>query len=248
MNTAQRVIKYIAIAFAALLSVSIIAGLIFAGLGLVTATKLISKNSHVDISCEADESPCLEVALAASELVIKKGEKFSAETTYNKVEIKQVDDKMVITENGGSIFGDYNRTTTVYVPEDMEFTKVGISGGAGRIYVESIRAKEMEVSLGVGETVFEKLEANKAKFSTGIGRVDINLASSDDVYAIKVDRGIGEIKFNGNGVSSNTTIGNGDKRIEISGGIGELNIKTAEKKTEKAEEKTEEKLEEKTAE
>lgn len=228
MNTAQKIIKYIAIAFAALLSVSIIAGLIFAGLGLMTATKLISNNSHVEISCEADEAPCLQVALAASELVIKKGDKFSAETTYDKVEIKQDGNLMVITENGGSIFGDYNRTTTVYVPEDMEFTKVGISGGAGRIYVESLRAKEMEVSLGVGETVFEKLEADKAKFSTGIGRVEINLASSDDAYAIKVDRGIGEIKFNGNGVSSNTTIGNGDKRIEISGGIGELNIKTAE--------------------
>ena len=240
MNTAQKIIKYIALAFAALLSVSIIAGLIFAGLGIMTATKLISNNSHVEIRCEADESPCLEIALAASELVIKKGEKFSAETTYDKVEIKQVDDKMVITENGGSIFGDYNRTTTVYVPEDMEFTKVGISGGAGRIYVESLKAKEMEVSLGVGETVFEKLEADKAKFSTGIGRVAINLASSDDAYAIKVDRGIGEIKFNDSSINSNTTIGDGDKKIEISGGIGELDIKTAEKKTEKVEEKTEE--------
>ena len=237
MNTAQKIIKYIAIAFAALLSVSIIAGLVFAGLGVMTASKLISNNSHVEIRCEADESPCLQIALAASELVIKKGEKFSAETTYDKVEIKQDGDKMVITENGGSIFGDYNRTTTVYVPEDMEFTKVGISGGAGRIYVESIRAKEMEVSLGVGETVFEKLEADKAKFSTGIGRVEINLASNDDAYAIKVDRGIGEIKFNDNSINSNTMIGNGDKKIEISGGIGELSIKTAEKKTEeKAEE------------
>ncbi len=232
MNTAQKIIKYIAMAFAALLSVSIIAGLIFAGLGLMTATKLISNNSHVEISCEADEAPCLQVALAASELVIKKGDEFTAESTYDKVEIKQDGNLMVITENGGSIFGDYNRTTTVYVPEDMEFTKVGISGGAGRIYVESLRAKEMEVALGVGETVFDKLEVEKAKFSTGIGRVAINLASSDDAYAIKVDKGIGEIKFNGNSISSNTWIGNGDKVIEVSGGIGELEIRTAEKKAE----------------
>lgn len=243
MNTAQKIIKYIALAFAAFLSVSIIAGLVFAGLGIVTATKLIDKNSHVEISCEANESPCLEVALAASELVIKKGEKFSAESTYDKVEIKQDGDKMVITENGGSIFGNYNRTTTVYVPEDMEFLKVGISGGAGRVYVESIRAKEMEVSLGIGETVFDNLEVDKAKFSTGIGRVEVSLASSDDAYAIKVDKSLGEIKFNGNKISNDTWIGSGDKKIEISGGIGELDIKTAEKKIEK-----EEKSEEKTAE
>ena len=235
MNTAQKIIKYIAIAFAAVLSVSIISGLIFAGLGIVTATKLIDKNSHVEIACEADEAPCLQVALAASELVIKKGDKFSAETTYDKVEIKQEGDKMVITENGGSIFGDYNRTTTVYVPEDMEFTKVGLSGGAGRIYVESLKAKKMEVALGIGETVFDKLEVDNAKFSTGIGRVAISLAFSDDAYAIKVDKGIGEIKFNGNNISSDTWIGNGDKKIEVSGGIGELDIKTAEKKKEESE-------------
>ena len=248
MSTWQRIVKYFAIGFACFLIFTILSGIVFGALGILTATKLIDKNSHVEISCEANEEPCLQVALAASELVIKKGDKFAAESTYDKVEIKQDGNRMVITENGGSIFGGYNRTTTVYVPEDMEFTKVGISGGAGRIYVESLRAKEMEVALGVGETVFDKLEVEKAKFSTGIGRVAINLASSDDAYAIKVDRGIGEIKFNGNSINSNTTIGDGDKKIEISGGIGELDIKTAEKKAEKVEEKAEEKTEEKSAE
>ncbi|MBR2658987.1 DUF4097 family beta strand repeat protein [Candidatus Saccharibacteria bacterium] len=232
MNSVQKIIKYFAIAFAATLSISIIAGIVFGGLGILTATKLIKDNSSVEISCEESDKACLQISLAASELIIKKGDNLSAESTYDKVEIKQDGDQLVITENGGSIFGNYDRTTTVYVPENMEFDKVGISGGAGRIYVETLKAKEMEVSLGIGETVFGNLEVDQAKISTGIGHVEINLASSDDAYAIKVDRGIGEVKFNGSRISSDTWIGNGDKKIEISGGIGELDIKTAAKKAE----------------
>ncbi|MBR3332503.1 DUF4097 family beta strand repeat protein [Candidatus Saccharibacteria bacterium] len=232
MNTAQKIIKYFAIAFAATLSISIIAGIIFGGLGILTATKLIKDNSSVEISCEESDKACLQISLAASELIIKKGDNLSAESTYDKVEIKQDGDQLVITENGGSIFGNYDRTTIVYVPENMEFDKVGISGGAGRIYVEAIKAKKMEVSLGIGETVFGNLEVDQAKISTGIGHVEINLASSDDAYSIKVDRGIGEVKFNGSRISSDTWIGNGGKKIEISSGIGELDIKTAAKKAE----------------
>ena len=227
MSTAQKIIKYFAIAFAAMLSVSIIAGIVFGGLGILTATKLIKNNSSVDISCEESDTSCLQVTLAASELLIKKGDKLSAESTYDKVEIKQDGDQLTIIEKDGTIFGNYNRTTTVYVPEDMKFKKVAISGGAGRIYVESLNTEEMEVSLGIGETVFDKLEVEKAKISTGIGHVEINLASSEDAYAIKVDRGIGEIRFNDKKISSDTWIGSGDKKIEVSGGIGELNIKTA---------------------
>lgn len=232
MNTTQRIIKYFAIAFAALLSFSIIAAIVFGALGIMSATKLIKNNSQVGISCEAEESPCLQISLAASELVIKKGEKLSAESTYNKIEINQDGDKLVIAEKNVEIFGNYDRTTTVYIPEDMEFNRAGISGGAGRIYIESLKAKELEVALGVGETIIDNLEVEQAKINAGIGRISVKFASDDDKYAIKVNKGIGEVKFNGNSVSSDTWIGNGDNKVEISGGIGEINIETAEKKVE----------------
>ncbi len=226
MNTAQRVIKYFALGFAAFLSFTIISAIAFGALGILGATKLIKNNSNVEIRCEADEAPCLQISLGASELVIKKGESFYAESTYEHVEIKQDGDKMVITEKDGSIFDNHHRTTTVYVPEGMVFNKAGISGGAGRIQIDALNAKELEVALGVGETVIENLEVENAKISAGIGHVGVKLASSEDQYSIEVDKGIGEIKYNGKSVG-NSDIGNGKKTIKISGGIGEIIIDTA---------------------
>ncbi len=234
MSTAQRIIKYFAVGFAAFLSFTIISAIVFGALGILGATKLIKSNSNVEISCEVDEAPCLEISLGASELVIKKGETFSAESTYDHVEIKQDGDRMVITEKDGSIFDDYNRTTTVYVPEDMVFNKAGIAGGAGRIYIESLNAKELEIALGVGETVINNLEFDSAKIDSGIGSVNVKLASDESKYAIKADKGIGKITFNGKGIGD-SEIGNGESEIKISGGIGEININTAEKKAEVAE-------------
>lgn len=232
MNTAQRIIKYFAVGFAAFLSFTIISAIAFGALGILSATKLIKNNSNVEIRCEADESPCLQVALGASELIIKKGETFSAKSTYGHVEINQDGDKMVITEKGGSVFDDYNRTTTVYVPEDMVFEKAGISGGAGRIYIESLNAKELEIALGVGETAIDNLEFETAKIDAGIGRVSVKLASDESKYSIKANKGIGEIKFNGSSIGGDTWIGSGNNKIEISGGIGSIIISTAEKKVE----------------
>lgn len=229
MSTAQKVIKYIATAFAVFLSVTIIASLAFAGLGLVAATKLIKNNSHVEVSCDVNEDPCLQIAMSASELVIKKGDELRAESEYDKVEIKQEGNRLVISEGETNIFGDYSkRTTTVYVPEDMEFTKAGISGGAGRIYIEALKAKELELSLGVGETTIESLEAEHAKISAGIGSVKIGLASPASEYKVKISKGIGDAKFNSKDLGFDETFGEGAREVEISGGIGAIKVTTTE--------------------
>ena len=177
--------------------------------------------------------------MGASELVVKKGDKLYAESEYSKVEIKQEGNRIAISEGNVDIFGDYDkRTTTVYVPEDMEFKKVGISGGAGRIYIESIKAKEMELSLGVGETSVDSLEVEKIKVSAGIGAVNLHLASPASEYKVKISKGIGDAKFNDKVVGNDETFGEGSREVEVSGGIGAINITTAAEK--KIEEKTEE--------
>lgn len=235
MNTWQKIIKYFAIGFACFLIFTILSGIVFGALGILTATKLIEKNSHVEISCEVDEEPCLEIAMAASELVIKKGDKLYAESEYDKVEIKQEGNRIAISEGNANVFGDYDkRTTTVYVPEDMEFKKVGISGGAGRIYIEAIKAKEMELSLGVGETSVDSLEVDKIKVSAGIGAVNLHLASPASEYKVKISKGIGDARFNGKVVGNDETFGDGVREVEVSGGIGAIDITTVEEK--KAEE------------
>ena len=118
----------------------------------------------------------------------------------------------------------------VRLPEDMEFTKAGISGGAGRIYIESIKAKEMELSLGVGETSIDSLEVEKIKVSAGIGAVNLHLASPASEYKVKISKGIGDARFNGKVVGNDETFGDGAREVEVSGGIGSIDITTVEEK------------------
>lgn len=229
MNTAQRVIKYLAMAFAIFLIVSIFSGIVYGVLGIVTAGKLVGDNSTVATKCvDNEENFCLEIALSISNLEVKKGEKLSVETKNEKVEVIQDDHKLIITEKGRHIFERYNdREVVLFVPEDMEFNKVGISGGVGSIYVENLRTKDLEMALGIGKTEVASLEVENAKISTGIGEVSVGLKSKAEAYTIKTEKGIGDISLNGKSISDYSVNGNGDKKVEIDGGIGAIKITTA---------------------
>lgn len=231
MSTAQRIIKYFAIGFAAFLSVTIISSIIFGVLGIVTAGRIIKDNSEISLNCDQEEQSCMVITIAASELEIRKGEELKVETENEKVEVKQEGNILTVVENGSNWnwFGhNADKKIIVYVPEDMEFKKAGISGGAGRIYVEKLNAKELEVALGVGETVFDALETENAKIDAGIGSVKINLLSKSDEYTVKLSKGIGAMNFNGADLGNDATFGTGERKVEISGGIGEFIVKTAE--------------------
>lgn len=229
MNSAQKVVKYLAMAFAIFLIVTIFSGIIYGVLGIATAGKLIGDNSTIATKCQGDEEkPCLEIALSISNLEIKKGSQLHVETKNEKVGITQDDHKLIIIEKGRHLFESYHdREVIVYVPEDMEFEKVGISGGVGSIYIENLQTKELEMALGVGETKIDSLKADNAKISTGIGEVSVGLGSEARDYEIKVEKGLGDITLNGKSTSSGVH-GSGPKKIEINGGIGAIGITTRE--------------------
>lgn len=229
MNAAQKTVKYLAMAFAIFLIVSIFSGIVYGVLGIVTAGRLIGDNSTVATKCqENEESLCLEIALSISNLEIKKGEKLSVETKNEKVEIVQDDHRLVVTEKGRHLFESYSdREVTVYIPESIEFEKVGISGGVGSIYIENLQVRDLEMALGIGETKINALEVENAKISTGIGEVTVGLKSEAKDYEIKADKGLGDITLNGKSILDGVQ-GSGPRKIEVSGGIGAINITTRE--------------------
>lgn len=229
MNTAQKIVKYCAVAFAFFLSVVICSTIAYAIVGIATATKLIETHSAVETKCESAEERCLQINLAYSELIIKKGDELKVDTKNDKVEVNEDGKKLVITEKGRHLFEKFSdRDVVVYIPEDMEFEKVAIAGGAGSTRIESLRAKKLEVALGIGETRIEALETEDAKIDTGIGEVRIGLMSKADEYEIHADKGIGEVRFNGRSVSDHSVIGNGSRKIKVDGGIGSITIDTVE--------------------
>ena len=45
-------------------------------------------------------------------------------------------------------------------------------------------------------------------------------------YKINAYKGVGEVRFNGKSIEDDTSIGNGTNYINVSGGVGGINIKT----------------------
>lgn len=105
--------------------------------------------------------------------------------------------------------------------------KAKVSTGAGRLVIEGGKINNAEIDLGVGETSIRAAIIGDNKIDAGVGAVKLDLLLPESEYAIKVEKGIGEVKFNGSSVASGSTIGNGENRLEVNGGVGEIGIKTA---------------------
>ena len=94
--------------------------------------------------------------------------------------------------------------------------------------VEGALKTGLYISTGIGDTKIDSLEVKDAKISAGIGKTTVGLKSKAEDYSIEVSKGIGSITLNGSSVSDDDTIGSGARKLDISGGIGSIEITTAE--------------------
>ena len=91
MTTAQKVIKYIATAFAIFLIVTIISAILNGGYALLKAFGLIHADKNIVtedlkvISSEVEEISTLKLELAFTNLQIKTGDSFRVETKNTKI-------------------------------------------------------------------------------------------------------------------------------------------------------------------
>lgn len=220
MTTAQKVIKYLALAFAAFLIVSIISGILSAlyalsrVLGLQKEDEII-KDEMSKINFENSEVATLDIDVAFTNLIIKKGDLLLAETNNKNINCIQNNQNLQIKENQHSLFSKNDTgDLVIYIPEDLEFKKVKINSGAGKIQIENINAEKLYLELGAGETIIEKLNVtDDCKIESGAGKVSI---LSGNINELNLDMGVGKFE-----VTSALT---GNSKINAGIGNLELNI------------------------
>ena len=239
MKCCQKIIKNLSIAFAIFLAISIISGILSAVLLLANITGLNKHKGNLDdINWEAysDLTSCLDVDIAYSNLTIKSGEKFLAQSNNEGIQCTQDGNKIVIKEKKANWFSFSKKETselTIYIPMNLEFEEVKISNGAGKVNIEQIVTKDLKLNLGAGETIIEKIITEKAKADTGTGAFtiksgkisnldfDIGIGESNITAQItgnnKIDTGIGAVNLNIIGRKD-------DYKISIDKGIGEVKI------------------------
>lgn len=231
MTTAQKIIKYLVMAFAIFLCVSIISGICGA---LFTIANLFGADTESEIVKQSVGSDFtgISVNLSATELEIKMGDKFDVETNHKYLKCEEKDDILKISE-ARTLFASHPRGMKVIltVPQDKIFDYVDISAGAGRVTIDELRASSLKIELGAGELKAGRLEAtDNAEVDGGAGSVTI---SGGRLNKADIDMGIGELNLTselggkssidyGVGETNLVLIGtDNDYKIELDKGIGE---------------------------
>jgi hypothetical protein len=234
MNSAQRIIKYFAIALAIFLAVGILTSIVSVVYGVAKGIsgdnfvgsrteRRSSNNSTTEYSGTFTGINSLNIEHSIGELKIVEGDEF-------KVEAKNVSKHFKVRVNGrGTLiisedkeirflgfrfngFHSPNAKVTVTLPSDFVAEEVKLDTGAGNVDVEKLQTDYLYISSGAGNIKGDTLSAKEAKIEGGVGSVNlenVNLTNAD------INCGVGNLKIGG--VLTGET--------EIKCGIGEVELK-----------------------
>lgn len=227
MTTAQRVIKYLAIALAIFIILNIISMIVFGIyifadiLGLRDGNKIeqISSNKNITTSFEDSDIQALKIDMYATNLTIKQGSSFKIETTNKNVEYKQNRNQLEIIEKKHNWFSqNVQENLIIYIPTGVTFEKVDIETGAGQIEIDKLYTEKLSLEVGAGKVKIQELKTiETADIDGGAGKVEI---LNGTMKNLDLDMGVGECSI--------TTKLTGNNKINA--GIGKLEINLTDSK------------------
>ncbi len=203
MNTFQRVIKYVAIAFAIFLTIAILTGIAGAFTGVISIFSG-KEESGIDYSKEFSGIEQLDISNRLGKLVITTGREFRVEATNvsDRFRAEVVKGTLVIDEPDFARWfqwldmGRNHRKSliTVYVPEDFNAKRIKIDSGAGEVRLENLSTQRLSINAGVGDVYGEGLQATNVDADGGVG--NINLVDVD-FMDVDFNSGVGNINIEG---------------------------------------------------
>ena len=214
MTTFQKVIKYLAIAFAIVLIISILTGIINAfamAIGIFDNDTVSEDVSTYPIS---NNITSLEVDINAADFTIISGDSFYVKSNLNKLTVEEKNGTLTITENNSFNLGiTYTDASLVLcVPKDFVFNHANIKTGAAKLTVEALYADKLDLELGAGEVIINELKAlSKAHIEGGAGALSIK---SGVLYDLDLDMGVGELNLTASILGES----------ELNYGVGEANL------------------------
>lgn len=214
MSGLQKTIKYIAIAFAVYLTFNIIYGIMYGFLFMGSLfnndkSSVIEKLDNLEIN---SDTLLLDIDVSSSNIIIKEGDSFRAESNNKYINSRQDNNKLYITERKHNLFNNKDNELIIYIPTDFILDAVLIDNGAGKVNIEALTTKELYLNLGAGKVDINKLTVlEEAKIDGGAGDLTINAL---DIRDLDLSMGIGKLSL----ISSLT----GNNKIDC--GVGEMNL------------------------
>lgn len=236
MTSLQKVIKYLAIAFAIYLSLSIIGG-ICAGLASISflfSNREAAAGEMQSYSIDGNISE-LSVKLSGAQLQIETADRFSVESNHKYLSVNSRNGELSITETKDLFAASPKGVSVIlYIPEGFVFDEVTMETGAGQVKIDTLSADVLSLSLGAGEVEIQNLTANaRADIEGGAGEMTIG---GGLLHNLNLDMGVGELEMKsriegrsrlnfGVGEAELTLLGSRDDyQIELDKGICEAKL------------------------
>lgn len=230
MTTFQKIVKYLAIALAVFIIVSIFSAIFgiaefFSGEGVTDEIQAYEISENIT---------SLDIEIGAADFNIVSGKSFSVESNLKHLTVTENNGTLVIKEDKKIGISYTDAVLTLYVPADYVFDKIELLTGAGRLNAESLSAKELEFELGAGEINIKQLNASsKAEIEGGAGALTIESGTLND---LSLEMGVGALQLT-SAITGNSEINFGvgeadltllgaedDYELQFEGGIGEAYI------------------------
>ncbi len=216
MSTAQKIIKYLAIAFAFSIIFSIISSILFS---FSLLTDFYDSDDEDKISSELKTERIrgnilgLDIDTGGVEVNILQGNELKIETNNKYIKKSVRNNVLHITEKKHNFFKNKNLgKLNIYVPSDYNFRSVDIDSGAGVINIDYLSADKLDFDFGAGKVDIKYINVlDEASIDTGAGKLSIKDGIIND---LDLDVGVGE--------SAITAKLTGDS--DISSGVGKLTI------------------------
>lgn len=231
MTSLQKTIKYLAMAFALFLIVSILSG-IFSALGLFSnvfdGEDALGEMKTYSVSGDIQE---LKLNINAARLIFTEGDVFSVQSNNKYIKVTEQGNCLEITETERNYSNIDNKIRVeICIPKGTTFQKANLYTGAGQVTVDRLAAEDLYLELGAGQVQIGTLEASRSsKISGGAGQVTVK---NGTLQNLSLDMGVGELRLTsalkgecdldmGVGAVHLTLIGKADDySIELDKGLG----------------------------
>ena len=220
MTTTQKIIKYLAIAFALFLVISIFSTIFGLSHEIITSIKNDKKESklleeYTTISNNINSVESFKIDISNDDIEIKEGEKFEVKT--NDPDVKFYHENSIVEIKSDKTFSWHinnssRGTIIIYLPNEFNISELDLNLGAGKIDIDKIFVETLLMDLGAGTMTAKEINVyEKATISGGAGNININSGTINN-FNLKLGAGNASIQSDLTGSNTLTT------------GVGKLNL------------------------
>lgn len=220
MTTTQKIIKYLAIAFALYLVISIFSIIFDLSREIISSINNDKKESklleeYTTISNNVNNIESFKIDISNDDIEIKEGEKFEVKTNDPDVKFYHENSKVKIKADktlSWHLSNSSRGNIIIYLPNEFNISELDLNLGAGKIDIDKIFVETLLMDLGAGTMTAKEINVyEKATINGGAGNINIY---SGTINNLNLKLGAGNASIESDLTGSNT----------LTTGVGKLNL------------------------